>query len=175
MQINLTRILLQEGKTQDFKGSLELKSFDSRLGHFKIVEKTPIALSVTNTGNQVLLVKGNCSVSIEIPCSRCLTSVAVTFELQPEREIDMKKSREEREEALEEDNYMEDKILNADKLMHNEILINWPLQILCSDDCKGICSKCGADKNVTLCDCDTGSLDPRMAAINDIFSKFKEV
>ena len=43
------------------------------------------------------------------------------------------------------------------------------------DDCKGICSRCGANLNIQTCDCDTTGLDPRMAAIKDIFSKFKEV
>ena len=37
------------------------------------------------------------------------------------------------------------------------------------------CSKCGANLNVTTCDCDTSSLDPRMAVIQDIFKQFKEV
>ena len=49
------------------------------------------------------------------------------------------------------------------------------LSVLRKDDCKGICSRCGANLNIQTCDCDTTGLDPRMAAIKDIFSKFKEV
>lgn len=59
--------------------------------------------------------------------------------------------------------------------LHNEVLINWPMRVLCKEDCKGICSRCGANLNQGSCDCDTADLDPRMAVISDIFKNFKEV
>ena len=37
------------------------------------------------------------------------------------------------------------------------------------------CNKCGTNLNAKTCDCDTRSLDPRMAVIQDIFKQFKEV
>ena len=70
---------------------------------------------------------------------------------------------------------MEGEQLNPEVLVRNELLINWPIRVLCKDDCKGICSRCGANLNVTACNCDTEQADPRMAAIRDIFSKYKEV
>ena len=65
--------------------------------------------------------------------------------------------------------------LDVDKLVYGEILMNWPMQVLCKEDCKGICSHCGKDLNEGPCSCEQESPDPRMAAIRDIFSKFKEV
>ena len=79
------------------------------------------------------------------------------------------------ENTLDEGDCIQNKKLDVDALMHNEILTDWPMQVLCSEDCKGICPSCGANRNRTSCDCDTAVLDPRMAAIRDIFSKFKEV
>ncbi len=61
-----------------------------------------------------------------------------------------------------------------EQLICNELLAQWPMRVLCKEDCKGLCSRCGADLNVSPCDCDRTSLDPRMAAISDIFSRFKE-
>ena len=63
----------------------------------------------------------------------------------------------------------------VEELVRNELIVQWPIRVLCKDDCKGICSRCGANLNIQTCDCDTTGLDPRMAAIKDIFSKFKEV
>ena len=65
--------------------------------------------------------------------------------------------------------------ITLEQLLHNEILIHWPMRVLCKEDCKGICSHCGKDLNEGPCSCEQESLDPRMAAIRDIFSKFKEV
>ena len=65
--------------------------------------------------------------------------------------------------------------LDVDELVYSEILVNWPLRVLCKEDCKGICSICGKNLNHGTCDCDHTDLDPRMAQIRDIFNKFKEV
>lgn len=175
MQIDLTKILSQDGKTETFQGLLDLDLFETKIGSFDIVEKTPLELTIVNQGKQVLSLDGSCQVIVMVPCDRCLESVRVPISLHPVREIDMKISAEERVETLDEEDYIEGKILDADKLMHNEILVNWPIQILCQKDCKGICSNCGANHNQKSCDCDTDSLDPRMAAISDIFREFKEV
>lgn len=176
MQIDLTKILSQDGKTETFQGTLEMVSFDTRMGCLEITDKTPIALTVVNLGNKILSLDGSCRVTLAVPCVRCLEPVQISFSLHPVREIDMKLSAEEQlAEALDDNNYIEGKILDADKLMHNEILVKWPMQVLCKDDCEGICSSCGANRNLKSCDCDTDSLDPRMAAINDIFREFKEV
>ena len=34
-----------------------------------------------------------------------------------------------------------------------ELLLNLPANLLCSDDCAGLCPVCGANKNTTDCDC----------------------
>ena len=93
------------------------------------------------------------------------------FDLQ----IDLNLSEEEREEKEEDSSFVEGDELDVEELVRNELIVQWPIRVLCKDDCKGICSRCGANLNIQTCDCDTTGLDPRMAAIKDIFSKFKEV
>jgi len=79
------------------------------------------------------------------------------------------------EEEMDEADYMKGFQLDIDKMVYDEILVNWPMKVLCREDCKGICKKCGTNLNVKTCDCEKSELDPRMAAIQDIFNKFKEV
>lgn len=175
MQIDLTSVLLQQGKIENFRGTLSFTSFDTKVGTFKIIDMAPVYVKVYHKEDQIIEIEASGRVVIEIPCSRCLEAVVIPFELYIRQEIDIKMSEKERIEALDDSDYIEGKTLDVDKLMYNEILISWPLQVLCQDDCKGICASCGANLNLTSCDCDTASLDPRMAAISDIFSKFKEV
>ena len=87
----------------------------------------------------------------------------------------MKASREDRIKDLDEINYVTGCSLDVEQLVHNEILIHWPLRVLCKENCRGICPKCGKDLNEGSCECYQTSPDPRMAVISDIFSKFKEV
>ncbi len=92
-----------------------------------------------------------------------------------EREVDMKQLRGRRIKDLDESNYITGCNLDVEQLVHNEILIHWPLRVLCKEDCKGICSHCGKDLNQGPATVSVENPDPRMAAISDIFSKFKEV
>ena len=72
-------------------------------------------------------------------------------------------------------NFMEGYHLDVDVLVDNEILLNWPMKILCTESCKGICKVCGKNLNDGDCGCDDFVPDPRMAAIKDIFNANKEV
>jgi len=79
------------------------------------------------------------------------------------------------EEDLEEQPYVIGYCLDVDQLVCDELILNLPMKVLCSEDCKGICNRCGTNLNHETCDCDVRSLDPRMAVIQDIFKQFKEV
>lgn len=175
MLIQLSRILSQDGKREQFEIPIEMDRFSCRVGDFAIVRKDPMQLTIANTGRRVLRIEGEAKLVISIPCARCLEPVNTEFDISIDREVDMKLSEEERLEELDECGYISGTELDAEQLLYNEILINWPIRVLCKDDCKGICSRCGANLNFQTCDCDTTVPDPRMAAIRDIFSKFKEV
>lgn len=45
--------------------------------------------------------------------------------------------------------------------LREAILLYHPVKMLCSEDCKGICSKCGVDLNHDTCKCSEGDIDPR--------------
>lgn len=91
------------------------------------------------------------------------------------KEIDFNLTEEERTEDLDETNYIIGYNLDVDTLVYNEILIGFPLKLLCDEGCKGICKNCGANLNEKTCDCDNTEYDPRMSVIRDIFNNFKEV
>lgn len=175
MLIDLSKVLTHEGKQQHVEIEPAGEKFSCRLGTFAYAEKSPVSLTITHTENQILKITGEGKVSVWIPCSRCLTPVKNTIDIDIDEEVDMKLSDEERIEALDESSYIRNRELDTDKLLHNEMLIMWPMRVLCKEDCKGICSRCGANLNQGSCDCDTADLDPRMAVISDIFKNFKEV
>lgn len=51
------------------------------------------------------------------------------------------------------------------EMLKTAILNNLPMKSLCSEDCKGICLKCGQNLNVKQCDCDTLVVDPRLSEL----------
>ena len=118
---------------------------------------------------------GTGGITVSIPCDRCLEAVSVEIPISFKRKLDMKLTDEERVNDLDENAYLTGMDLDVDQLVYFEVLMNWPLKVLCKEDCKGICRQCGKNLNEGPCDCVEEPKDPRMAAISDIFSKFKEV
>ncbi|MCK4912498.1 MAG: DUF177 domain-containing protein [Candidatus Omnitrophica bacterium] len=53
-------------------------------------------------------------------------------------------------------NYKDSKVgewLEINDDIREEILLNFPMKVLCKEDCKGKCSGCGIDLNSQECDC----------------------
>ena len=173
MKIELADIISSEDREVSKQATIELASFDSKLGQFPIVKSTPFVLTFTNESNKRLLIRGETEVTIAIPCDRCLEEVDRVFPIQIEKELDLTAS--DGEQSMEKSNFMAGTSLDVDQLIFGEILVSWPMKVLCREDCKGICKRCGANLNLTECQCQKTEPDPRMAAIQDIFNQFKEV
>ena len=47
-------------------------------------------------------------------------------------------------------------------------LLELPLAPLCNPDCAGLCATCGANHNLTRCECVTSEIDPRWAALRSL-------
>lgn len=173
MQINLTDILSREQKTIDFTVHVEMDEFSSQMGVFPIREKESWKLTVTNLGEDRLRLKGDTCLKVLIPCDRCLTDVETELELHIDKEVEVRPADQDGMEELVEKEFIFGYNLDVDDLVYSEILVNWPMKTLCKESCKGICRKCGTNLNHGTCDCDTEELDPRMAAIRDIFNTVK--
>jgi len=50
-------------------------------------------------------------------------------------------------------------------------LLSVPMKNLCKDDCKGLCSKCGTDLNISKCTCSKEEIDPRWKPLMELKDK----
>ena len=174
MIIDISKVVKSINKEVSEEVSIELTSFESRLGDFPILQKSPVVLTITNQENKNLFIRGAVDVTLSIPCGRCLEEVPTQICFDIDKKLEINESNLVDDE-MEENDYLIGFELDVDKLVYAEILVNWPMKVLCKEDCEGICKVCGANLNKGDCGCQRTELDPRMAAIQDIFSKFKEV
>jgi uncharacterized protein len=175
MLISLSEIMTTKDKVEKIDAPIELKSFDYQGESYEITHKDPVDLTITNLGNRTVMIEGGTNISLTLFCSRCLKEIPYPMDINFQREVDFNLSEEERAEGLDETNYIIGYNLDVDTLIYDEILIDFPMRLLCSEDCKGLCKNCGMNLNEKTCDCDTTVLDPRMSVIRDIFNNFKEV
>jgi uncharacterized protein len=134
----------------------------------------PFILCLTNDNNKQCIISGETTLEVVIPCDRCLEDVTEHIQVSINRQIPI----EQGHLVLDEDEdvtFLEESELDVDRLIYDEILVNWPTKVLCKDDCKGLCPVCGQNLNRQDCGCDRQVLDPRMAKFQDIFNEFKEV
>lgn len=49
------------------------------------------------------------------------------------------------------------------------VLLEAPMKILCSKDCRGLCASCGQNLNKQDCNCSKSEIDPRLASLKELF------
>lgn len=175
MQIDLTKAFAHDNQELSVDCNLEMEELAYAGEHFPIKEKTPFILKIAHSVKRKIVISGKTKVTVLIPCDRCLKDVPVEFAPEFHREIDFEGLSGEPEEELEVSSFVKENMLDVDAFVTNEILVDWPSKTLCTASCKGICKKCGKNLNEGDCGCEQTELDPRMAAIRDIFyENYKE-
>ncbi len=174
MIIDLHELLQEDNGNRVYHPKLEAKEFKTGNTSYNIKDYE-FKLSFHNEGKNHISCKCDGQAVLEIPCDRCLEPVDYKIDIDYFKDLDMKKTTEEKIAELDEDFYLEGTCFDTDVLIHNEILVNLPMKVLCCENCKGICNRCGANLNMGSCKCDDAELDPRMSKILDIFNQFKEV
>lgn len=71
-------------------------------------------------------------------CSRCLSE----FEIPLDREIDLNYPVDKRQPKI-----------DLDPDIRDQIILDYPIKLLCSLSCKGLCAKCGKNLNEGGCSC----------------------
>ncbi len=124
--------------------------------------------SVVDTGGCIEL-SLRTNVGYRGECARCLDEVKGTFELDFTRTVAEESSLSS--EALEEEDgiyaLMTDGRIDIDEELLEELLLSFPTKLLCSEDCEGLCEKCGMPKRLG-CSCSAKEIDPRWAALKNL-------
>lgn len=184
MLLDLSGVLSEQHTPVDVTVPCEMEQFAVKGDAYPVREKGDAHIRAEYAGPGRLKITGSCALTLDIPCDRCLTAVPVEFDLDFAREVGCQKAKadsgvseaaSDETDELDENNYIDGYHLDVDRLLYNEILVGWPMKVLCSESCKGICSVCGQNLNEGACDCEDTGLDPRMSVIRDVFKNFKEV
>jgi uncharacterized protein len=122
--------------------------------------------------------RGQFQGKFEIPCARCVEPVEVPlgaeFDLifrpaeadseAPERSITAPET---------EIGYYQGDSLLLEDVLREQVLLSLPVRTLCKLDCKGLCPRCGQNRNSQPCHCDEGPSDPRWEALAGLRGRIK--
>lgn len=150
--IDLTENIANVGKVLPFTGDFKLS--DGLLPYPNAtLEKVKLDFDVT-FNNPTVSISGTVTCFIDGYCDRCLKKVDTAIRL-PFDQIFYK------DEAEDVDQYVyASSLLDATQAVSDEIVLSLPMSLLCDENCKGLCPKCGCDLNERQCGCDTTRENP---------------
>jgi uncharacterized protein len=134
-----------------------------------------------------VVLKASAQVGLTGSCKRCLREVSialpVAFALNLVKEAGTRRSegtgREGEPEVDEagkasfdaravDEERLDGRRIDLAKIAREQILLALPMNALCTDGCKGLCSACGKDLNAGECGCARAVVDPRWAGLKDL-------
>ena len=166
MLLGLSQIIDRPGQSVSFSVSVDLS--DLQYGRsFPVTEPVLASGTVRNTAG-VLVMKGEITTCIHGICDRCAAEFDREMELPIDAVLVTELANEENEDewvfTLEGDS------ADLDEIVRTIFVLNMNSKLLCSDDCKGLCCRCGKNLNDGPCSCEK-EIDPRLAALKQLLNK----
>lgn len=115
--------------------------------------------------------KGELSSELLMNCTKCNTEFPQRFSIDFSERF-LKVSPEEAED-MECYPFTGDK-LNLDKMVEDLIFLNAPMYGLCRPDCRGFCSTCGVNLNITQCSCSDSAENVAFASLKELAQLLKD-
>jgi uncharacterized metal-binding protein YceD (DUF177 family) len=101
------------------------------------------ALHASRVGGGVL-VRGSASTRVAGPCSRCLEPSEILLAAPEVCQFHEEPAGE---------------TLDLAPQLREDLLVNLPLKRLCRDDCRGLCTVCGGNRNRRRCRCSVPAIE----------------
>lgn len=108
---------------------------------------------------QRLHVEGIITTRGHYTCTRCLDELDWQREI-PFHEIYAKETARD-DDAL----VYDGQSIDLFSLVRETLIMHVPYQVLCQEDCQGLCMHCGCNLNHGTCNCNDAEIDPRWAAL----------
>ena len=171
MRIEVDRLEELGGK---FSQAYEVDSLPLDDPDIRLTAPAEVRGRIKRNGNEVEL-RGELRARVEAPCSRCLKPVELPIQAEfAERFVPAVGWREEEQHELQEEDLnlavFDGKGIEIDDLVREELVLAIPAQVLCSDDCQGLCPDCGIDRNTGSCRCGEVHGDARWQKLRELRS-----
>ena len=142
-------------------------------GECEFIAPVHVSLSVAREFDHIR-VHGGVGTKVRLSCSRCLSvftsDISSAFTVFFTKAAAAEQERDEielAEEDLVSATYSGDEIDFSDEIAE-QILLEIPYKPLCSEDCKGLCTSCGADLNSTDCSCSSNALSMAFSSLKGL-------
>ena len=162
MIVDLKKIFVNENSSLPIDYSLDMSDVEFS-GCYPL--KKPVALNgvISNKASLVRL-EAQITYDYEAGCDRCGENTVRTHKVKIDKSLAGSIEGEDSDTII----LVPDMKFDVDEFIYSEVIVSLPMKHLCSENCKGICSKCGKNLNDGKCDCPEKEIDPRLAALAEL-------
>ena len=166
MLLGLSKIIDCPGQSIPFSVSVDLSDLCYGVS-YPVSEPVLAQGTVRNTAG-VLMMEGQVRTTIHGICDRCAGSFdrEVTFPIDVVLVTELANEENEDEWVFP----LEGDSADLDDIVRTVFVLNLDSKLLCKEDCKGLCPKCGKNLDDGPCNCQK-ELDPRFAALKQLLEK----
>lgn len=169
MRVEIARLDNNAGKFAHEYAAGELALDDDRV----VLVGAPRVSGHISRAEQKVVVEGEFAAAAEVECDRCLRPVElpVSSEFRVEYVTAETYLSLETAELAEEDlalSIFDGEFIDVDEIVREQLMLAIPTHAICQENCKGFCPVCGAERNVTDCNCNATETDPRWAGLKDL-------
>lgn len=166
MLLSLAKIIDRPGEAVTFDVALDFSEME--FGWQSPVTEPVHAEGVIRNTAGVLQLDGAVKTVLHCVCDRCAKEYEREFSVDMHAVLtDELQSVENEDEELFE---LVGDSVDLDDVVTTAFVLNMEPKFLCREDCKGLCSRCGADLNEGECSC-RPEVDPRFAALQQLLDK----
>ncbi len=166
MFIDLSELVKNTGSEKDFCGDVCLESIRYMGEEIRFDGPVKVEVNVKNVGG-VLCLSGHAQCVVLVSCGRCREPLTENVGFDIDESLVYEGSNvqiNDEDDVIVFSGYR----LELDEIVSNYVFMNLPIRYLCSEDCKGVCFKCGKNLNEGECGCDRQEIDPRLEALKKL-------
>ena len=163
MIIDLSEIIRDVDARVMLDNDIEFEPIEFLGESFVFSKPLHIKGSICNNSKSLEL-KAEVSGAMGANCARCREPLSVEVRFDIDEVIMQNADGLDDEDVI----VIEGESIDIKEVVLYNFLMNVSGKYLCSDDCKGLCPKCGVNLNLESCTCDDDEIDPRWAKLAEI-------
>ncbi len=172
MQIEFAKI-----EEKVLKGSFEIlnEKIVQNKHEFFVIDNAFVDFRAYRINSTDVSIKENIKATLTLICTSCLESYKKDFELKTETIFTKNKENLGGEVILTDSDldvqYLEGEVIDLKEEAVKTIDLFIPISHKCTEECKGLCPVCGANRNISPCNCKIEKKDPRWEALKQFLNK----
>ena len=168
MVLDITSLISGKVDKIDFEYIIEATDENCVIPPYDVSFTAPVRVfgQVTDNAGYMRLTV-NAEIDYQSRCARCLEDVFGTFTLEFNRTVAISGTLQN--ELNDDYVVVKNGLLDIDRELVEDLMLEFPSKLLCKEECAGLCSKCGKNLNLGPCDCPKKKeIDPRLAILQKL-------